>query len=227
MSRNVERKNSKSVLAEFDLKRKKYTEYKLTSLKEGYFRINEDREELASVRIDGCKAGGNAAVLLNENEIPSSPVALDKNLYAAIIKDGLKWKIRLFDSKKVVAEYDLQGKILHKLHLASAGDDSILLSFTWAELGKGGQMLSRAGFLKIDRKSLNAQAFFQKENLFAGLLEVLPSKKAAEVFCRADETESESSFLIFAVAAEYDKKPLYRIEMKNSVFEKTEIISGI
>lgn len=235
LSRTIDKTNPKCVLAEYDLKKGRYKESGLSALRDGYFRLNDGKEELASVRIEGCKAGGNAAVLLNEQEIPFCPVAIDDNLYAAVIKDGLCWKIRLFDSKNVLSECDFskiagnehnRNLILHNLHLVSADSDSIFLSFTWAELGMGGKMLSRAGFVKIDSNSNTASAFLQKENNFAGLIDAFPEASAKNLFDDAGDAgsdEGEGAFSMYLVAAEYEKTPLYRVEMRASDFEKVEL----
>jgi len=239
LSRTVDKKNVKCVLAEYDLKKGHYKENSLNARREGYFRLKDGNEELVSVRIDGGKASGNAVVLLNEQEIPFCPLAIDNNLYAAIIKEGLSWKIRLFDSKNVLSEWDFskiageaheRNLIPHNLHLVSADSGSIFLSFTWAELGMGGKMLSRAGFVKIDRDSNKATAFLQKENNFAGLVDAFPEESAKNLF--DDETsaasdEGSEGFSIYLIAAEYDKNPLYRMELRASDFEKVSVpLSG-
>lgn len=235
LSRNIDKKNVKCVLAEYDFVKKRYKENDLNGIRDGYFRFLDDKEELASVRIEGGFARGNAAVLLKSEEIPFSPIAIDRNLYAAIIKDGLSWKIRLFDSSNVLYEYDFskivgngqtQNLILHNLHHISHDAQSIYLSFSWAELGMGGKMLSRTGFIKIERDSMRATGFLQKENAFAGVIDSVPDSGAIEFFenSNIDSSDYENhSFFVYLTAAEYEKTPLYRVEMKISDFEKIEI----
>ena len=232
LSRDVLKKNTKCIIAEYDLVKGRYKEIGTNGRRDGYFRLRDGKEELASVRIEGGLAGGNAAVLLKNDEIPFSPLALSDNLYAAIIKDGLSWKIRLFDGKNVLSDYDfsalLDGQktknlILHNLHLLSCDERSVFLSFSWAELGMGAKMLSRSGFIKIDRASLQATGFFQKENAFAGLIDSIPDFREVNFFegLDFDSADEESpSFPVYLIAAEYDKKPLYRLEMKTCDFEK-------
>lgn len=222
LSRTINRKNSKCVLAEYDIKKGKYKENSLNGLKDGYLRLRNGNEELAGVRIEGAEARGNAALLLNNEEIPFSPIAIDNNLYGAIIKDCLKWKLRLFDEKNVFCEYDFskitgdeneRNLIVHNLHLVPGDSASIVLSFTWAELGKGGKMLSRLGFVKIDRVSKKANVFLQKKNNFAGMLDIVSPNFSSD----------SESFTVYVSAAEYDKNPLYRFDMKIDDFEEVEI----
>ena len=222
LSRTISRKNSKCVLAEYDIKKGKYKENSLNGLKDGYLRLSNGKEELVGVRIEGAEARGNAALLLNNEEIPFSPIAIDNNLYGAIIKDCLKWKLRLFDEKNVFCEYDFskiagdeneRNLIVHNLHLVPSDSASIILSFTWAELGKGGKMLSRLGFVKIDRVSKKANVFLQKKNSFAGILDIVSPNFSSD----------SESFTVYVSAAEYDKNPLYRFDMKIDDFEEVEI----
>lgn len=222
LSRTISRKNSKCVLAEYDIKKGKYKENSLNGLKDGYLRLSNGKEELVGVRIEGAEARGNAALLLNNEEIPFSPIAIDNNLYGAIIKDCLKWKLRLFDEKNVFCEYDFskiagdeneRNLIVHNLHLVPGDSASIVLSFTWAELGKGGKMLSRLGFVKIDRVSKKANVFLQKKNSFAGMLDIVSPNFSSD----------SDSFTVYVIAAEYDKNPLYRFDMKIDDFEEVEI----
>lgn len=222
LSRTISRKNSKCVLAEYDIKKGKYKENSLNGLKDGYLRLSNGKEELVGVRIEGAEARGNAALLLNNEEIPFSPIAIDNNLYGAIIKDCLKWKLRLFDEKNVFCEYDFskiagdeneRNLIVHNLHLVPGDSASIVLSFTWAELGKGGKMLSRLGFVKIDRISKKANVFLQKKNSFAGMLDIVSPNFSSD----------SDSFTVYVIAAEYDKNPLYRFDMKIDDFEEFEI----
>ena len=222
LSRTISRKNSKCVLAEYDIKKGKYKENSLNGLKDGYLRLSNGKEELVGVRIEGAEARGNAALLLNNEEIPFSPIAIDNNLYGAIIKDCLKWKLRLFDDKNVFCEYDFskitsaeneRNLIVHNLHLVPSDSASIILSFTWAELGKGGKMLSRLGFVKIDRVSKKANVFLQKKNSFAGILDIVSPNFSSD----------SESFTVYVSAAEYDKNPLYRFDMKIDDFEEVEI----
>lgn len=222
LSRTISRKNSKCVLAEYDIKKGKYKENSLNGLKDGYLRLRNGNEELVGVRIEGAEARENAALLLNNEEIPFSPIAIDNNLYGAIIKDCLKWKLRLFDEKNVFCEYDFskitgdeneRNLIVHNLHLVPSDSASIVLSFTWAELGKGGKMLSRLGFVKIDRVSKKANVFLQKKNNFAGMLDIVSPNFSSD----------SDSFTVYVIAAEYDKNPLYRFDMKIDDFEEVEI----
>lgn len=222
LSRTIDRKNYKCVLAEYDIKKGRYKENSLSGLRDGYIRLLNGKEELASVRIEGAEADGNAAVLLENEEIPFTPIAIDNNLYGAVIKDGLKWKLRLFAERNVFCEYDFskiagleneRNLIVHNLHLVPCDSASIVLSFTWAELGKGGKMLSRAGFVKIDRDSKKANVFLQKQNGFAGMIDIVSPDFSAD----------SKSFTIYAIAAEYDKNPLYRFDMKIDDFETVKI----
>ena len=136
----------------------------------------------------------------------------------------MDWKIRLYDNGNVICDYDFSEKnlILHNLHLVSVDSESIFLSFTWAALGEGGKMLSRAGFFKIERETMAATAFIQKENGFAGVLEAIPDLSAKNLFdtSKSDEDEnSVRSFPIYLVAGEYEENPLYKVEMETANFE--------
>ncbi len=219
LSRTVDRKNLKCVTGEYDIKKGRYKENDLNERRDAYFRLKNGKMELESIRFEGYKASGKGVILSSEEEIPFSPVALDDNLYAAIIKDGLAWKIRFFDSKKIIRDYDFEGKILHELHIASSDSDSFLLSFAWAKLGEGGKMLSRSGFARFDRETLEGKFYFQKENSFAGV------KSSVPFFL------DDGKIDFYAVMAEYDRNPLYRIEMRledfyeESFSEKNEVKS--
>ena len=207
LSRTIDKKNYKCVTAEFDIKKKKYSEHKETGKREGYFKINSGNTEFADILMKEY---------LEKSEIPFSPIGIDENLNATIVKNGLSWRIRFFDEENTLFEYDFSdtaGKnlILHELHKVSCDSESILLSFSWAELGMGGKMLSRTGLLKINRKSKDAVCFLQKENAFAGVLEAIPEKI------------EEDSFFFYVLAAEYEQTPLYRVELKTSDFEKVRL----
>ena len=207
LSRTIDKKNYKCVTAEFDIDKKKYAEHKETRKRDGYFKINGKNAEFADILMKNY---------LEKSEIPFSPIGIDENLNATIVKNGLSWRIRFFDEENALFEYDfsnMAGKnlILHELHKVSCDSESILLSFSWAELGKGGKMLSRTGLLKINRKSKDAVCFLQKENAFAGVLEAIPEKI------------EEDSFFFYILAAEYEQTPLYRVELKTSDFEKVRL----
>ena len=242
LSRYVDKKNVKAVLAEYDLVKKRYTEYSDTALRDGYFRLSNGAEKLEGVKIEGGRAGGNAVPLLNEEEIPFSPLAVEDNLSAAIIKEGLKWKIRLFDSNKVLYDYDfssleieegageasIKNLILHNLHFVSRNSDSLFLSFSWAYLGMGGKMLSRAGMIKIQLDSGKALAFLQKRNSFAGITNFLPSQKASECLLEqpaSGDINPSTSFFVYVSAAEYDRSPLYCLEMTAADFNRVAVNS--
>uniref|UniRef100_UPI00388EBC4A hypothetical protein n=1 Tax=Treponema sp. TaxID=166 RepID=UPI00388EBC4A len=217
LSRYIDKKNYKCVAAEYDLKKKKYNEQKITNRRDAFFIQTDNKNELSFVEMSQYRDG----------EIVFSPVEIEKNLYASIVKDSLKWKIRLSDSEKTLIDYDFseisggdiaRNLILHELHSIKSDSDSIWLSFTWAELGKGGKMLSRIGFLKVDRSSMNVTAFLQKENSFAGFTDAVPSKNVLKNIENSDEFGSV--FDVYAVASEYEKSPLYKVEMKTGDFEK-------
>ena len=228
LSRIISRENSKSVTAEYDLVKKKYCEHRETGRRDAYYWSHDGKCELAGIVMDEVK-----------EELFFSPIGIDDELKAMVVKDGLKWKIRFLDAEKTLAEYDFselpalsesfdrsRNLIIHNLHNIHSDGSQILLSFTWAELGMGGKMLSRAGILRIDRSAWKADVLLQKENSFAGLIEAIPSLKVSEFFRdETDSTESseEKNCTFFIVAAEYDKNPLYRVEFKESDFERISL----
>lgn len=228
LSRIISRENSKSVTAEYDLVKKKYCEHRETGRRDAYYWSHDGKCELAGIVMDEVK-----------EELFFSPIGIDDELKAMVVKDGLKWKIRFLDAEKTLAEYDFselpalsesfdrsRNLIIHNLHNIHSDGSQILLSFTWAELGMGGKMLSRAGILRIDRSAWNADVLLQKENSFAGLIEAIPSLKVSEFFRdETDGTESseEKNCTFFIVAAEYDKNPLYRVKFKESDFERISL----
>ncbi|MBQ4379554.1 MAG: hypothetical protein II821_10240 [Treponema sp.] len=240
LSRNIDKKNYKCVIAEYDIKKGRYTEHGLNEIRDAFFVLKDEKEELCGVQFEGSRARANSVPLRKACEIPFSPVPVAENLSAAIIKDGLNWKIRLF-GKEILSDFvidaqteekpDSSGEsaaakktlILHNLHTVSSCSNSIFLSFTWAALGEGGKMLSRAGFLKIDRATMNGSAFLQKENSFAGFLDAVPEKKAAEIFSHENECDESESFALFVTAAEYDKTPLYSVLLNAVDFEKVTV----
>ena len=236
LSRNIDKKNLKCVVAEYDLKKEKYVQHKETGARESFFAWSKEKPSLESVRIEGGRAAFYPALLLKAGEVPFSPVFVDENLCASIVKDSLSWKIRLFDAEKALCEYDFssvlgadggefRNLILHKLHTVASDSESILLSFTWAELGMGGKMLSRAGFLKIERDSWRAEAFLQKENSFAGVTDCIPALSALECLSNdaSNISDEEKAFSVYAIFAEYEQNPLCQVEMKSSDFEKVKI----
>ena len=227
LTRYVDRKNYKSVTGEYDLTKKKYSEHEKTGRRDAYYRIYRGKSYFSEIPLfTPDNAAGLEPYFYSHGEIPFSPVWVSENLSAAIIKDSLSWKIRLYDVGRSLYEYDFsnisesRNLIIHKLHLLKSDDSCIWLSFTWAELGMGGKMLSRVGLLKIDRNSLQASAYLQKENAFAGVLEAVPYGEAA-LSCL--EEDSQEPFPVFLVAAEYDKNPLYSMNMKADDFEKIEL----
>lgn len=224
LSREIDKKNYKTVTAEFDIEKKKYTEHKETGNRDGYFKITGGNPVPTSVCMRNFLSGDknlsqDNGKIFGDGEIPFSPVGIDENLNAAIVKDGLKWKIRFFDEESSLFEYDFsdmagRNLIIHNLHRISCDSNAILLSFSWAELGKGGKMLSRIGLLKINRSSKDAVCFLQKENSFAGILEAIPEKNTGD------------SFFFYALAAEYEQTPLYRLELKTGDFEQLRMKAG-
>ena len=236
ISRNIDERNYKCVTAEYDLDRKKYTEHKESGRRDGYFKISGGKPEFACVSVRDFLDG--------DGEIPFSPVCIGENLGAAIIKDGLSWKIRLsgtdaprdFDFSRIPSLPDSEdggqrNLILHNLHSVSAGDSAVWLSFAWAELGKGGEMLSRAGFLRIDREAMSAAAFLQKRNGFAGAVEAVPSLEAlqcldAMISDSGNRADAQKSFAVFVTAAQYAETPLYRAEMTADDFDVVMIPAG-
>ena len=240
LSRNIEKKNSKSVLAVYDIKKGKYVQHNESGVRDSFFAWSKENPSLECVRFEGGKAAFSSPLLLKADEVPFSPVFVDENLCASIVKDGLSWKIRFFDAEKVLCEYDFSSipgaegaepgsLILHRLHAVDSDSDSIFLSFSWAQLGMGGKMLSRAGFLKIKRDSWRAEAFLQKENSFAGVTDCLPAFSAAECLSTdpLNSSDDEKSFPLYAIFAEYEQNPLCQLEMKPSDFENVEIAPNI
>ena len=230
LTRTIEKKNFKSVTALYDLKGGKYSEKAETGFRDAYFFSAGGKDDFFDVALyNDRKEPGSASYFCSGNEIPFSPVGISENLGGAIIKDGLKWKIRLFDGEKPFLDYDFseispgqekKNLILHNLHLLSEDSEAIWLSFSWAELGSGGKMLSRSGFLKIERETMRARAFLQKENSFAGVID--SSAPFAAVSCLEDGGEKEK-FSLVIVAAEYDRNPLYLVQMKKSDFDVVEV----
>lgn len=228
LSRIISKDNSKSVSAEYDLVKKRYREHSTTGRREAYFWSHGGKIELSEIVMDEVK-----------DELFFSPIGIDDDLRAIVVKDSLKWKIRFLDAEKTLVEYDfseipaafgesewLRNLIVHNIHKLHCADSEILLSFTWAELGMGGKMLSRTGILKIDRASWAAEILLQKENGFAGVIEAIPSLKIAEFFdggSDGDDFSDEKKCAAFIVAGEYDKNPLYQIEVKESDFEKISL----
>ena len=194
MSRYIDKRNYKKVSAAYEFKSKKYTESK--------------------------PLPKNAAVF-DDSELIFSKIEISGNLFAAIVKDGLSWHIKIFDSEKTLADYDFsslksadseRNLILHNLHFVSEDSDSLALSFSWAELGMGGKMLSRPGFFKINREDGSATAYLHKENSFAGVIDSFP------IF-------DDEGISLYSVFAEYEKNPLYRLEMNQEDFETVQILA--
>ncbi|MBQ8014115.1 MAG: hypothetical protein IJ257_06960 [Treponema sp.] len=228
LSRYIDKKNYKSVTAYYDLEKGKYHENPESGYRDAYFKNLDGKIEFADIPMYNAQVPEEKKPhFYSKEEIPFCPLSIDDNLSALIIKDGLSWKIRLYDDKQVLCEYDFsdfsgayepglrhsdnadrKSLILHNLHLLSSDSAEICLSFTWAELGMGGKMLSRAGLLKIQRNTLESRAFLQKENGFAGLAEAIAIP---------------NTFSFFVTAAEYEGNPLYHMEMSESDFEEVKV----
>ena len=65
------------------------------------------------------------AAVFDDSELIFSKIEIPGNLFAAIVKDGLSWHIKIFDSEKTLADYDFsslksadseRNLILHNLH---------------------------------------------------------------------------------------------------------------
>ncbi|MBR1537417.1 MAG: hypothetical protein IJ630_10825 [Treponema sp.] len=228
LSRTIDKKTYKCVTAEYELKRGRYKENGVNEQRDAFFMKKDGQDSLGFVQIEGSKASARGIILQKDSEIPYSPIPISENLNACIIKDGLEWKIRLSviqgaDDFKVpqISDYEISGgmsekSILHNLHLVSCDEKEIFLSFVWATLGEGGKMLSRAGILKIDRATMKGSFFLQKENAFAGFIDAVCEKPV-----------KDDTFTFFVIAAEYDRNPLYSIQIKISDFALSDATTAV
>ncbi|MCR4821365.1 MAG: hypothetical protein K5873_00650 [Treponema sp.] len=234
ITRLVDRKNIKSVTAEYDLTSGKYKEYPEFGRKDGFYFQKNDEVFFANFFMKGEEACDNKVFsqnsIFSKGEEVFSITGVAENLGAALVKKGLKWKIRFFNDRAGLFEYDFskvlsEGReknlIIHNLHSLSSDSENVCLSFTWAELGQGGRMLSRAGFMKVDLTTRSAKVFLQKENSFAGFVDFIPDLPSLNGF---EEGGEGKSFPVYFVAAEYEKSPLYCLEMSSDDFEEIEVV---
>lgn len=202
ITRFSKKSNIKSEVGIFDIKKNKYSVVKKTDSANAYFDIENN---LKYYKIDELK---------NSNEFIFSPIQIDSNLSAKIIKENLNWKIRL-ESENEKFDFDFQNKIIHKLHLSENTDEKFTLTFTFAELGLGLKMLSRVGFIEIDKKTKKAKVHLQKYDFKTGILE-------AEILKKEDEN------LIFIFIVEnYESNPIIYETLSISDFDFFEIEAKI
>ena len=234
LSRLIDKKNYKFVTAEYNLKKKKFTQHKTTGRWNAYYTTASDGSaRFSEIPIYPDKVSdAERTYFYGGEEIVYSPIGIDEHLNAAIIKNGLSWSLRLFDDSHVLGDYSFsaitaqdgasRNLIVHNLHAALVTQDSLWLSFTWAELGQGGKMLSRAGMVKIDRASQNATAFLQKENAFAGLTDAVPSHAFISALDGGTAFDAEQ-LVFYAISANYEENPLLRIQFEPGDFESVAL----
>lgn len=232
VSRSVSKKNATYQSGFYDIKRRAYRRVGADGMRDAFFSASG---ELGGVN---ARASGSERrcreVECAPDEIPFSPVSVPggDGLCAAIVKRALRWSVRLCKDGAAVADYDFSALpggsdggegslILHNLHFVRADLCSLVFSFSWAELGRGGEMLSRAGFLRIERDSYSCEAYFQKENGFAGVIEAVPSPASVEAAFGGQVSDAPLDF--FVSAAEYERNPLYRVRMRVSDFESVAV----
>ena len=238
LSRYIDKRTYKCVVGEYYIEKKKYIERPEEGVRDAYIRLRDGTLRASKVQMYDAEKDGSMYVFA-ESEIPFTPVGIENNLFATIVKDGLKWKIRLFDGEKTLRDYDFseiagvdgaKNLILHNLHVVSSDSEAIWLSFSWAELGKGGKMLSRAGIVKIARKDWQMTAFLQKENGFAGIVDAVFSREAVKCLEKSKsqitQIGTDEKFSVFVAAAQYEETPLYRIEMTASDFVAVAVSSS-
>jgi len=138
------------------------------------------------------------------------PGMLSENQYFCSYKDGLTWKViyrdgdveKQFDFSKVTGKNSL---VIHNFQLEKAQDKQSYI-FTWAELGKANEMMSRIGRLVIDSETHMGKLYLEKEDDFGGVTDI------------AFDGER-----YYAVLQRSEGMPLVQIELDESMFEEFEI----
>ncbi len=227
VSRYVLRNSTKAEIGIFDIANSKYHNLGMSAKRDASVvrslngfdvyavEVNSNPIQLSHFRYDEKfrKLGTMAPISLGADEVPYSLLSFGcdgKILHAAIIKNGLDWKIRIFDDSKKIAEYDFGKRIIHNLHLSYNAADRLLFSFAWADMlpAQGGesenQIFSRIGLLNIDKTDFSGELLLQKNDSFknlAGITDVCIDMSDSSPVC---------------VSAGYESNPLYRIKIDES-----------
>jgi len=202
ITRLIDKSNVKSEVGIINIEEKSYSRIKKSDSTNAYFSIDDN---LQFTKISEEK---------NRNEFSFSPIQIDKNIFAKILKTGLNWKIRLIQDNENY-DFDFEHKIIHNLHLSQNNDEKFVLTFTFAELGKGFQMLSRIGFIEIEKSSKNAKLYLQKSDYKTGILE-------ADILSKNNETLE-----FFTIVENYASNPIHTFSLNISDFDESELNSNI
>jgi hypothetical protein len=230
LSRTVTKINYKKETAIFSLKKKGYRCVKKSGVREAFFREKDGNEKFSYAEISEknfLSKSDDDIPKFSADEIIFSPVSFRENV-AAIIKKGLSWKIRLylhdgtvtdFDFSKIMGTDSPRNLILQNLHHVFSDERKSVFTFSWAELGKGGKMFSRAGLFVYTENS--SFALLQKENISGGIIDCDSDFSAENLITGTD------SATFFVVTDRFDKNPLYKIEFFPEDFETVPIEQSV
>ncbi len=104
-------------------------------------------------------------------EVPFSPVDCGNDRFACIVKNGLSWKIRLYDQDLSFRDYGTSKTIIHNLHAATLKNDTIAFSFSYVNMGDVGSMLPRCGLLYVSPWDYVSELVLQTDDISGGVLE--------------------------------------------------------
>lgn len=233
ISRCLAKQTYKNVVGEYSFKTKKYRQLSDTGVRDAYFYEENDTPALGFVSMyDNTATAGEQKFTFSEGEIPYKPVFVENNLFAAIVKNGLSWNLRLFSSDGIKAEYGFRliseaGEeqlsepvelIVHKLHLVSSSLERLVFSFSWAALGDRSGNFSRLGIVEIDRSTSEAKLYLQNKNISCGILECIPLSWASSENLSVQGERPVVS--VFAVCSEYESNPLRMVSFYPSDFDE-------
>lgn len=125
---------------------------------------------------DGRVSKKNTVLLrtirFNPGEVPFSPVDCGNGRIACIVKNGLSWKIRLYDTDGTFRDYGTSQTIIHNLHARLLQNGTIAFSFSYVEMGRVGSMLARGGILYVSPWDYVSELVLQSDDISGGILDM-------------------------------------------------------
>ncbi|MBQ0051499.1 MAG: hypothetical protein KBT11_05480, partial [Treponema sp.] len=113
-------------------------------------------------------------------------------------------------------------KMLQKLHLVSATDKKLLLSFVWAPKGKNLSSVSKLGLFEYDLESKKGEFLYQKDAVCVN--GIVSGVTDGFIVMNEDSLNATSNCLLYFVSSEYEKNPLYKTEISLENFERVEAV---
>ena len=111
-------------------------------------------------------------IRFNPGEVPFSPVDCGSGRIACIVKNGLSWKIRLYDADGTFRDYGTSKTIVHNLHARLLQNGTIAFSFSYVEMGRVGAMLARGGLLYVSPWDYVSELVLQSDDISGGILDM-------------------------------------------------------